>query len=243
MASFISVNKGSILDKALTNYKSAKDAAISTAVNDLKGDWERVKSGRAITTAKDDIPIAEALNADTSAPTSYYGGGGGSGGSAGGGMSYGDVMQLINDTAAANNEWSAQQAQKQMDFQREMSSSAHQREVEDLQKAGLNPVLSAGGSGASTPTGAMGDTDTSNTRLIGEIAAEAVQALGMTASGYATAKKAEASGSFLGKLTDLYSDNKLFKKVVDTGLGIGQKVVSYKINKSIATSALKALAR
>ena len=54
------------------------------------------------------------------------------------------------------NEFSANEAQKNRDFQQQMSDTSYQRGVSDMQKAGLNPALMYGGgaSGASTPSGA-----------------------------------------------------------------------------------------
>lgn len=46
-------------------------------------------------------------------------------------------------------------AQNQMDFQREMSNTAYQRAVKDMQAAGLNPMLAYSQGGASSPGGAM----------------------------------------------------------------------------------------
>ncbi|WNK15143.1 MAG: DNA pilot protein [Microvirus sp.] len=80
----------------------------------------------------------------------------------------GDTNQssFLNPTSSANaissiaedRSWAETQANKQMDFQREMSNTSYQRAVKDLQKAGLNPTLAYSQGGASAPSGTSAQT-------------------------------------------------------------------------------------
>lgn len=83
----------------------------------------------------------------------------GTGGAAAGGvMGYfgqREANTAASDIADKTNYANRQNAQEQMAFQENMSSSAYQRAMRDMKLAGLNPMLAYQQGGASTPGGAM----------------------------------------------------------------------------------------
>lgn len=93
---------------------------------------------------------------DNSEPNSAKGSSGGSQSAVDYANAVADYMDAYNQAQVdAVNAYNAKEAQKNRDWQERMAKNAHQYEVEDLIKAGLNPVLSAGGQGAFVGSGAV----------------------------------------------------------------------------------------
>ena len=65
-----------------------------------------------------------------------------------------DTNAQSQDNSDSENAFNAYQAQLNRDFQTDMSNTAYQRQVSDMSKAGLNPMLAyMKGGGATTPAG------------------------------------------------------------------------------------------
>lgn len=85
------------------------------------------------------------------------------------------IMNEQNNTAMR------EEAQRNRDFQERMSNSAYQRATYDMKMAGLNPILAAGGGGASSPSGSSASQIASQAPDAGAAIAQAVTtALGIT---------------------------------------------------------------
>ncbi len=129
------------------------------------------------------------------------------------------------DTNAA----SAQAAQAQIDFQREMSNTAFQRQVEDLKAAGINPMMATHLGGSSTPQGAMPMFVNP-----GAAAASAGGAFGGALSSAAQAEKTGIESGILGQTGLAQARANLEKTVADIGFTAQQTAKVVKDTELVA---------
>lgn len=123
-------------------------------------------------------------------------------------------------------EFNAAEAAKNRDWQQYMSNTAHQREVQDLKLAGLNPVLSAmGGNGAAvtsgatasgvTSSGSKGEVDTSVNQAMVSLLGSFLQSqtnietMRMSAaSNQAIADRNNASAELIAQINGMYGNER-----------------------------------
>lgn len=140
-----------------------------------------------------------------------------------------------------NNAFNAQQADIQRNWEAQMSNTAHQREVADLQAAGLNPILSAGGIGASTPVASNATAqqftgaDTTYINALAQLAAVSMQSnASITAAGLNSAAVERAAA--MTSAASMYGSDQALKGSM---YGADQSAKSYMYSADKAFSGTK----
>lgn len=147
-------------------------------------------------------------------------------------------------------DFNSAEAQKNRDWQQMMSNTAHQREVADLQAAGLNPILSAsGGNGAAvtsgatasgvTSSGAKGEVDTSADNALVQIFGSLLSAQTQLESQRINAQNnlaiAEKNNSTSELVARMYTQQSREASQLAAATGISQSQISAAASRAVAS--------